>query len=245
MASLTGVEVVDMKDGEITKIAYGGEEYARADDPETADIGLRISNNVMGVVHVGSYYSLTKRGGNPAYIDEDGDATTYGGVSLVKFVYFRKTSSPSICTPEKPTIKVGDYAKVIGVTHYEDIREGTIVKIKDEWGPCESYRIELLDETDWDRAHVSGLGKVSDEDVKRERNKALFLKIGRGVDEYEIGDVVRVTDAWGSSHAEGDVGVVVEYAYDGNPLVFVKDRRKDQYVVVEPISLVESRVSVE
>src|SRR5699024_134009 len=51
MAKLEGVKVVDMKDGEVTKIEYEGEEYAKVGDglPRQGDIAV---NDAVGYTEV-------------------------------------------------------------------------------------------------------------------------------------------------------------------------------------------------
>lgn len=56
MAKLTNVKTVDMVNGEITKVAYDGAEYAKVDDGQKGDIGLVV--NDWGDQKVGEYYEI-------------------------------------------------------------------------------------------------------------------------------------------------------------------------------------------
>src|SRR5690625_5191246 len=97
MAKLEGVTVVDMKDGEVTKISYEGEEYAKVDEEaKEGDIGLRVKHNVPGIASVGSYYRLKGNRGVYSllyYISEKGIALNTSDES--NFTVFRKISAPS------------------------------------------------------------------------------------------------------------------------------------------------------
>ncbi len=87
--------------------------------------------------------------------------------------------------PDAPTFEVGDYAKVVGRTFAGDLTTGSIVKITKEADCDGEYRAELLDGSDYDHAPASSLEKLSEKEAK-------FAKIGRKVDEYKDGDIVRV-----------------------------------------------------
>jgi hypothetical protein len=102
MAALI-VTVLDMVDGEVTKISYRGAEYAKTDDrAREGDIGLRVKDGPGDIVSVGKYYSITRTVGEHAdqvwYEDNTGDEVYTGRKDA--FVIFRKVAE---------SFKVGDY----------------------------------------------------------------------------------------------------------------------------------------
>ncbi|MCA6607487.1 hypothetical protein [Bacillus safensis] len=98
-----------------------------------------------------------------------------------------------------PKFSVGDYAKVVGDTHYSDIVGGAIVKITDLADEDGDLRIELVGDGDYDYAKPSSLEKVSAEEAK-------WAKIGRKVGEYRKGDIVAYDDpAWFGNKGIGTV----------------------------------------
>lgn len=104
-------------------------------------------------------------------------------------------------TTTTPTIKVGDYVRVVGDTYYDDIDEGTIVKITKKADNDGDYKITLLDESDFDLAPASSLEKLTEKEAK-------FAEIGRKVDEYKVGDIVEVIeDNYGLGEVGGIFGV--------------------------------------
>ncbi|WP_077297402.1 hypothetical protein [Virgibacillus pantothenticus] len=98
MAKLEGVEVVDMKDGEVTKVEYEGAEYSRIDVPKGGDIGLRVNTHIPRRAEVGRYYKITSKVIEEyryvCYVDEEGDEIRPS--SPDNFHYFRKVETPTL-----------------------------------------------------------------------------------------------------------------------------------------------------
>src|SRR5699024_1646396 len=241
MAKLEGVKVVDMKDGEVTKISYEGEEFERVTDglPRQGDIAV---NDVVGYTEV-------------LQIDSVGNLVVGSGCGLYWYKEdldcFRKTSAnptheeritdlekrvDELEDEEKPALEVGDYAKVVGVTVYNPasgIDEGTFVKITKEQDADGDFRIETPDGTKIDYAPASSLEKVelSDEDLK-------FVKLGRKPGEFKERDIVGgVNDVGIYSNSEvRDVSRNYLGVIDGNSYVALK---KTDAKLIAPV---ESRV---
>lgn len=106
-----------------------------------------------------------------------------------------------------PKFSVGDYAKVVGNTHFSDIVGGAIVKITDLADEAGDLRFELVGEYDYDYAKPFSLEKVSAEEAK-------WAKIGRKVDEYKVGDIVAYDDVEWYKH--GEFGEVVAETDEDN-----------------------------
>ncbi|MED4172606.1 hypothetical protein P4631_09175 [Halalkalibacterium halodurans] len=125
MAALD-VKVLDMKDGEVTKISYEGAEYERVDGEEKkGDIALVLE--AWGSQEVGEYYRVNReenetyrKGDSKLFVHIEGkytDAECY----WERVQLFRKIEEP---------LKVGDYARVEQCTKYKPIPDGTLVVIK-------------------------------------------------------------------------------------------------------------------
>ncbi|MBU8597329.1 hypothetical protein KM908_14380 [Alkalihalobacillus clausii] len=137
-----------------------------------------------------------------------------GEVYMVSAEHFRKATVEEISEAKaamKPLFNVGDYAKVVGRTYLGDIAAGTVVKITKEADEDGDYKIVLLDESNYDYAQASSLEKV-DADKAETINK--WSKIGREVDEYKEGDVVRVLDvkkSFAFDLSRGEINVITKF----------------------------------
>ena len=130
---------------------------------------------------------------------------------------------------------VGDYVKVVGPTVFNDIKEGAVAKITRPSGYDGDYKIELLDGSDYDFAKPHNLEKVeiTDRDLS-------FLNAGRELNEYKVGDIVRVLlspiahpkqsiieitrvgpDGILAKGYDDDTGGVEEYRYDEEDLELI------------------------
>lgn len=154
MAKLENVKVLDMVNGEITRIEYEGDIYSRVEGGKS---DLRI-------------------------IDEE---------------------------PEK--FKVGDYVKVVGPTIYGNIKEGTITKITLPINYDGEYLIELLVESDYDYDYAKPHNLEKVEITSRELS---FLNAGREINEYKVGDIVRVLSS-PVAHPEQSIIEIAVVRLDG------------------------------
>lgn len=96
MAKLENVKTIDMVNGEITKVEYNGEIYAKVEGlPQKGDVALRIRVNYRAVT-VGSFYAVTESlRGKLSYVDNGGDVMKLEGVTD-RFTFFRKQSTPTL-----------------------------------------------------------------------------------------------------------------------------------------------------
>ncbi|WP_340968171.1 hypothetical protein [Bacillus sp. PPSBB_11] len=173
MAALKGVKTLDMVGGEITKVAYEGAEYERVEgDAKVGDI-IRLTKEARYDVTPGGFYTV--RGVRGAIVRITDDVNEPHQWPEEYYDLFRK---------KHVRLKVGDYAKVVGDTFHSDIVGGAIVKITDLSGEDGYLRFEHSGDDDYDYAKPSSLEKVSAEEAK-------WAKIGRKVDEYKVGDLVK------------------------------------------------------
>lgn len=94
MAKLSGVKIVDMTAGEVTKVAYEGAEYERVKHPiKKGDLILNVSDDNVDLT-VGAYYvvDLVDEEGDAEFIDDVGDER-YRHSENKDFVPFRKVSA--------------------------------------------------------------------------------------------------------------------------------------------------------
>ncbi|MFJ7665276.1 hypothetical protein ACIQXW_23240 [Lysinibacillus sp. NPDC097162] len=97
MAKLTNVMTVDMVNGEITKVAYDGAEYAKVDSGEKGDIAVIVE--AWGDQVIGEHYFVN-------YRKVDGDSDVFIGIDKGRYReyvgyerrmnYFRKISAPTL-----------------------------------------------------------------------------------------------------------------------------------------------------
>lgn len=129
MAKLEGVKVIEMNNGEVTKVTYNGEEYTKVDgDAEVGD--LIQPNSTWDSCTNGAYYECVN-------LDGEGDACigTDGGYTSANFRYcyevFRKVNESTTGKPKGERLKVGDLAKVISDENYA-VKRGDIVKVNED-----------------------------------------------------------------------------------------------------------------
>ncbi|MCY1105823.1 hypothetical protein [Shouchella clausii] len=237
MAKLDGVKVIDMTAGEVTKVAYEGEEYERAEHPiKKDDLILNVDDHEIDLTLGAFYKVISVDNFNDVQFLDDEDDGRDRHEDDIDFVPFRKVAAqdPTIearvgklesdvaalkgeqettmfKAGDKALLKVGDYAKVVGETYHGDFRKGTVVKIAKDVDEDGDYKIELLDESDYDYAQASSLEKV---DADKAEELAKWAKIGREVDEYKEGDVVRVLDvkkSFAFDLSGGEINVITKF----------------------------------
>src|SRR5690554_1592396 len=127
-----------------------------------------------------------------ASVDCDGDVWTKEEELFVLRSEYEVITEENVETAEQanPKFVVGDYAKVVGPTNLNNIKEGTITKIKDPIDYDGDYLIVLPDGSKFDYAKPHNLEKV--EITSRDLS---FLNAGREVNEYKVGDIVRVLNS--------------------------------------------------
>lgn len=178
-------------------------------------------------------------------ITDDGDVTDVEGRGGDYYIVSDEFKIIGRKEAEKPSLEVGDYAKVVSRTHFSDIGEGTIVKITRTLDVDGEHRIDLLDESDHDYAKPEALEKVSEADL-------VFIENGREPGEYKDGDIVEIiANTNYSANEVGDIGVVEYISAERAPLVNVRGRRQGrgynhtELSDMKPVAFVEQRVDTD
>ncbi|WP_094247565.1 hypothetical protein [Bacillus velezensis] len=175
MAKLDGVKTLDMVNGEITKVAYGGSEYERVEgEAKVGDIVFVTES--WGDQNIGEFFvvTYTTSGIRDQIVGMDGnicEASTYRHNLRI----FRKVSAVNV---EAERLKVGDYAKVVGQAIVTE--KGEIVKVIQDTGAIIPFKVETMDGkyTEW-RSEAS-LVRATDEEVAEAKDAAARAKFKRG-----------------------------------------------------------------
>jgi len=190
---MTDGTVIEGTTEEITEVLrlFNGEEEKDVDQPKyktenrPAKVGERIlitNAEIDEPYENGAIFEV-------ASVDCDGDVWTKEEERFVVRSEYEVIIEENGETAEQanPKFVVGDYAKVVGPTYFGNIKEGTITKIKDPIDYEGDYLIVLPDGSKFDYAKPHNLEKV--EITSRDLS---FLNAGREVNEYKVGDIVRV-----------------------------------------------------
>nr|WP_277709424.1 hypothetical protein [Bacillus subtilis]WEZ21211.1 hypothetical protein P5661_06430 [Bacillus subtilis] len=235
MAKLEGVKTLDMVNGEITKVAYGGAEYVKTDSPvQEGDLFLLTEWHEVICGETGAFY-LTNR-------DHDGDIvipTKYVGLATNvqkkgHGIAYRKVAAainPSVeervakaegeieslksdvaalkgaAEPKPERLKVGDYAKVIGDEsgHYAELNEIVLVE-RDDRGRV-PFLCKKLNGNNAGWFYGAELVRATDEEVAEAKRAAEFAK-------FKVGVKVRLKSGGGEFPLNGyENGKVYEISY--------------------------------
>ncbi|AMQ66718.1 hypothetical protein FDG96_gp59 [Bacillus phage Mgbh1] len=187
MAELN-VKVIDMKDGEVTKISYEGAEYERVDGEEKkGDIALVLE--AWGSQDIGEYYRVNRE-----------DNRTYHETGSEGFVYIEGKYTDANCYRERvqlfrkveEPLKVGDVVRVL-VSDNGFASKGDIAVITLDDGLKHPYRLESLEGEYLGLQDADSLEKLSDEEVAEAKRKLDPRS------KFEKGDKVRLISGGGKS----------------------------------------------
>jgi len=195
MAKLTGVQTIDMVNGEITKVTYGGAEYARVDgkpsvEKKAGDIAL-CTDSRTSFFSANSYYLAVNMKHNVGVTFEDnyGENTKFADMDE-RVTLFRKISAQATPTIETVNAKVDGLAE--RVVSLESALENA------EAGGKQTPKTE--------KRHA----KVGE--------RILITKDAAVGQTYKLGDVLTVTRAnvisKGDVHVEGQPGYVDYNEYE-------------------------------
>lgn len=267
MAKLSGVQTVDMVNGEITKVSYNGAVYTKVDGfGKPSDVLLRVKDNIHGEVTVGNYYECVPKGHTNSstwYITESG-RRVHGNSS--NFVVFRNLNAKPTPAPEALEAKVDSLDKrltALEAKTFEDFPKGARVRLLSGGGiqPLfgktngEIYTVVNNDvkRTTGRHINIGGAFALPDQLELLSAEEHVFAKLGRKLNEYKAGDIVRVTkdNALGSRNMAGDIGVVESVRDETNIYVQVEVRdvrgasgNNHGHESIELIAPVESRADV-
>lgn len=258
MAKLTNVKYPS----EIVEI--GGVTYRKVNRAAKAGDIVKITSSRFTDVESGSFYSIVDGDtyGSPGIMSivDDGGIFRWGRLSDGKdWEVYEKVTEPS-AQPKRLT--VGDYAKVtsdvtVGGIKRSEVKIGEIRKIVDVDRSNIPFKAEQLDGKDFEWFREDALVRATEAEVEAARKEAAkkeaeqiaeeakWAKIGRKVNEFKRGDLVRVLRTMGASSLRK--GQIVEVAVpDGTtePEVFVGNGGT-RYAGVELIIPVEQRFDLQ
>lgn len=244
MAKLEGVKTLDMVNGEITKVAYGGAEYVKTDSPvQEGDIFLLTEGHLVIGGDTGAFYMANKRPGggieiptmyrgNASAVQKNGNGIAFRKVDAainqsveervakaegeIESLKSDVAALKGAAEPKPERLKVGDYAKVVGNSNGFS-ETGSIVKITVDDGSECPFKITFLNGEYAGWCREESLVRATDEEVAEAKRAAKWAEIGREVGEYKVGDVVRY------DYGDNEICEVVDDTEDGRVGVQTKD----------------------
>lgn len=241
MAKLDGVNVVDMNNGEITKIAHYGVEYTKVDGEasEVAKVGdiAYVANSRTKYFDGESYYKSVKfwDSGNLAFKDNYDTLTAFSDMDKRVTLYRKLAQPPKVSQP---------FAEMI--TSKVDAVEKRVAALEDAKGNGDTPELNVGDQ-------VKALANGEFRDIKRGEygvivemtefadTSEFYIEVKRDYDDMDdffrpqdlelasqvtpiptVGDIVVITgNTNGSRNKVGDIGKVVEHKYNDSFTVAV------------------------
>ena len=233
MAKLDGVKTLDMVNGEITKVAYGGAEYVKTDSPvQEGDIFLLTEGHLVIGGDTGAFYMANKRPGGGIEIP-----TMYrGNASAVQKngngIAFRKVASATNPSVEERVAKAegeieslkSDVAALKGEAEYKRI-DADEAKVGDYVKFIETYDDDITTEKMYEIYSVDYYGDIYFTDDVGDENYAssddtyeVYRKVSAASVEAEpkperlkVGDYAKVV---GNSNGFSGTGSIVKITVD-------------------------------
>ncbi len=227
MAKLEGVKTLDMVDGQITKVEYGGAVYEKVEgDAKEGDLIYTTERDEDTLAN--EFYEIVPddRYGGITFFDEAEDECD---IHLTFYKTFRKVSESDLPTVEEvnakvdelaervdalegskpvPIIKVGNRVKALTDGQFYDIKSGEIGEVTDTdvgLSGDDPYSIRVDTEDDHDYFRPQDLELVTEDDEEETERPT-------------VGDVVKVVrDESGHRAKIGDVVTIVEDEHDDHP----------------------------
>lgn len=221
MAALPDVQTIDMVNGEITKVAYGGAEYAKVDGKPSevikiGDIAL-CADTRTEYFSKGSYYMAKEQGvRNVLFGDNLNDRTAFSNMDD-RITLFRKISaqaSPTITEvsakvdvlAERVTaleggkqaeLQVGDRVEIVDASdgHYEDLADGDISEITDADSGFSGTPFKVTTEDDYDYFPASALRKVAEKPKPITEGDIVVITANTNTSSNSVGDTGKVVYA--------------------------------------------------
>ncbi|MCY9008344.1 hypothetical protein MOE50_04920 [Bacillus inaquosorum] len=224
MAKLEGVKTLDMVNGEITKVSYGGAEYVKTDSPvQEGDLFLLTEGHLVIGGDSGAFYMTNKRPdggieiptmykGNASYAQEVGCG-----------IAFRKVAATTPSIEERVSSLESDVAALKGEAEYKRIgkseaQAGDYVKfIETDDSSLTVGKMYVIKEIDYDGDPLI----TDDDDDENWAGTGEEFEIYRKVSATEpkperlkVGEYAKVVDA-GDYHvfSDGDIVEILEDSF--------------------------------
>lgn len=223
MAKLENVKILDMVNGEPTRVEYNGAIYEKTDEKaKTGDLVRVIDASDIGYVEQGEFYEIyTDRWDDLVFVDDDGDEREYD-LNDLSLETFRKVSETKASADlakrlaelerrlealeertgaKESELKVGDYGKIIKAKHGDDLGKIVIIDVIDEDDYGIPYRVsDAVTGEDLGWYSRDKIVKATEEEIaqfkaeaEHKRKEARWAKIGRKPREFKKGDFVKLT----------------------------------------------------
>ncbi|MCM3366006.1 hypothetical protein HKK70_08795 [Bacillus safensis] len=183
---LESVKILDMKDGTINKVEYEGTVYVKDDD-------YAVKGDLIFIQHeTDKGFYKVENNKNTAWVCFTDSFKRKMCCTHTDCTVFRK---------KQERLKVGDYAKVIG--HFSNSSEGDIVKILEDepWADFPPFKCEFISKEDKKAIlfYEDELVLATEDEIRvakevetKRTAKLKWSKIGRKVDEFREGDIVKI-----------------------------------------------------
>jgi hypothetical protein len=237
MAKLENVKILDMVNGEPTRVEYNGAVYEKTTDKaKIGDLVRVIDAEYIVDVTQGEFYETYNDDeiDGPAFVDDDDDVRSYEANDHALETFRKVSETKAIvdlterltelerrlealegrASAKESELKVGDYAKIIDASkgHLLGFKDGDVVEITGS-GFRHDFRVEKNEGLNIGFTDATNLAKVSDEEVAQAKEEARWAKIGRKPGEFKKGDIVRVLkdNPHGSEKRKGDIDEIKYY----------------------------------
>jgi hypothetical protein len=231
---LENVKILDMVNGEPTRVEYNGVIYEKTNgNAKSGDLVRAVDDVCITDVTEGGFYEIyTDEHGDLVFDDDIGDDRDYD-VWTDELETFRKVPDqpqPDLVeriaelerriaalegrekADNEPKFEVGDYVKVVGGI---SCHIGKIAKIECIF----DGRAEFSEVINDNQHPISGspleyLVKLTAEEVAQVKEEIRWAKIGRKPGEFKKGDIVRVIEYDGFLYNGHEYGLIGEVEYD-------------------------------
>lgn len=267
MAKLENVKILDMVNGEPTRVEYNGEVYVKTEDNAEAGDLVRVIDEDISDVEIGGFYKVYKDADGDLYFNDDVEDKRDCGFWADELEIFRKVSETkaSVDLAERlaelerrlealeermeeateaesaPKFEVGDYVVPLPESDEEYGITNTdmyFAKVNEVRGDNEIVIEIVAHKREYE---VGGEYTVEPKYFRKATDEeARWARIGRKPGEFKEGDIVRVIDSCGGRVEAGTITEVVYIDSDGDFKVRDEDG-DDWYVEAELIVPVEQR----
>jgi hypothetical protein len=221
MAKLENVKILDMVNGEPTRVEYNGAVYEKTEEKaKEGDLVRVIDAGYIDDVIQGGFYKVYADGDGGLSFDDEDDCERDYDANQPALETFRKVSETKASADlaerlaelerrlealeeragaKESELKVGDYGKIIKAKHGDDLGKIVIIDVIDEDDYGIPYRVsDAVTGEDLGWYSRDKIVKATEEEfaqfkaeAEHKREEIRWAKIGRKTGEFKKGDLVR------------------------------------------------------